>query len=262
MPVGGGRMLKDFEDGLKGANAGETRTVPVRFPDDYGKAELAGKTAQFTIAVKSAEEMQLPEVDASFIRGFGIDSGAVDEFHAEVRRNMENEFAGRSRSDVKRQLLDKLLAANPVALPEMLVEQECAGLQSEAMRNLGIEDPRQAPDRKSFRPNAERRVRLGLLIGEIIRAEKITPERDRVLQRIDQVAAGYSQPEEVRKAYQQNRDLVSVGAYRRGSDPRIDHAIDAWPRLQEFLRQDMYESVTLHEALPQLRELLAGAAPR
>jgi trigger factor len=206
--LGEGRMIADFERQLEGLEAGTERTFTVSFPADYPNSALAGRQAEFQVKARDVAEQQLPEVDAEFIRGFGIDSGAVDEFHAEVRRNMENEFAGRSRSDVKRQLLDQLLAANPVALPEVLVEQECAGLQSEAMRNLGIEDPRQAPDRQSFRPNAERRVRLGLLIGEIIRAEKITPERERVRQRIDQVAAGYSQPEEVRKVYQQNRDLL------------------------------------------------------
>jgi trigger factor len=206
--LGEGRMIADFERQLEGLEAGGERDFTVTFPSDYPNASLAGRQAEFHVKARDVAEQHLPEVDAELIRGFGIESGAVEEFHAEVRRNMENEFVGRSRADIKRQLLDQLLAANPVALPEVLVEQECAGLQSEAMRNLGIEDVKQAPDRKSFRPNAERRVRLGLLIGEIIRGEKIGVDRERVRQRIDEVAAGYSQPEEVRKVYQQNRDLL------------------------------------------------------
>lgn len=206
--LGEGRMIADFERQLEGLEAGGERTFTVKFPADYPNSNLAGQQAEFHVRARDVAEQHLPEVDADFIRGFGIESGAVDEFHAEVRRNMTNEFAGRSRNEVKRQLLDQVLAANPVALPEVLVEQEAAGLQADAMRNLGINDPRQGPDRSSFRPTAERRVRLGLLIGEIIRNEKISVDRERVRQRIDEVAAGYSQPEEVRRVYQTNRDLL------------------------------------------------------
>jgi len=206
--LGEGRMIADFERQLEGLETGGERTFTVNFPADYPNSNLAGQQALFQVRVRDVAEQHLPEVDADFVRGFGIESGVIDEFHAEVRKNMTNEFAGRSRAEVKRQLLDQVLAANPVPLPEVLVEQEAAGLQADALRNLGITDPGQGPDRGSFRPTAERRVRLGLLIGEIIRNEKISVDRERVRQRIDEVAAGYAQPEEVRRVYQTNRDLL------------------------------------------------------
>lgn len=206
--LGEGRMIGDFERNLEGLAAGGERTFTVTFPADYPNAGLAGQQAEFHVRVRQVTEQQLPEVDADFIRGFGVGSGERPEFEAEVRRNMEREFAGRARAEVKRQLLDQLLAANPVTVPAILVEQEAAGLQRDALRNLGIEDPAQGPDRASFRPTAERRVRLGLLIGEVIRREGIAADRDRVRQRIDELAAGYPQPDQVRQVYLQNRDLL------------------------------------------------------
>jgi trigger factor len=207
--LGEGRMIADFERQLEGLEAGAERTFTVKFPADYPNSNLAGQQAEFYVRAREVAEQHLPEVDEDFVRGFGIESGAIDEFHREVRKNMAKEFASRSRNEVKRQLLDQVLAANPVPLPEVLVEQEAAGLQADALRKLGITDPKQGPDRSSFRPTAERRVRLGLIIGEIIRKEKISVDRQRVRQRIDEVAAGYSQPDEVRRVYETNRDLLS-----------------------------------------------------
>jgi trigger factor len=206
--LGEGRMIADFERALEGLAAGGEKTFTVTFPADYPNAALAGQQAEFHVRVREVSEQQLPAVDADFIRGFGIESGERAEFDAEVRKNMEREFAGRARAEVKRQLLDQLLAANPIGLPQVLIEQECAGLQRDALRNLGINDPAQGPDRASFRPTAERRVRLGLLIGEVIRAENLAVDRDRVRQRIDELAAEYPQPEQVRQVYLQNRDLL------------------------------------------------------
>lgn len=206
--LGEGRMLADFERNLEGLAAGGERTFTVSFPADYPNAGLAGQQADFRVRLREVSEQHLPEVDGEFIRGFGIDSGERAEFDAEVRQNMEREFAGRARAEIKRQLLDQLLEANPIAVPAVLVEQESGGLQAEALRNLGLNDPAQGPDRASFRPTAERRVRLGLLIGEIIRAEAMVVDRERVRQRVDELAAGYPQPEQVRQVYLQNRDLL------------------------------------------------------
>lgn len=206
--LGEGRMIADFERALEGLAAGGEKDFTVTFPADYPNAALAGQQAEFHVRAREVSEQQLPAVDADFIRGFGIESGERSEFDAEVRKNMEREFAGRARAEVKRQLLDQLLAANPIGLPQVLVDQECAGLQRDALRNLGINDPAQGPDLASFRPTAERRVRLGLLIGEVIRAENLAVDRDRVRQRIDELAADYPQPEQVRQVYLQNRDLL------------------------------------------------------
>ncbi|MCE7904003.1 MAG: trigger factor, partial [Gammaproteobacteria bacterium PRO9] len=115
----------------------------------------------------------------------------------------------RARADVKRQLLEQLLATNPIDIPVILVEQEATALQADAMRNLGVTDPSAAPSLESFRQTAERRVRLGLLIGELIREQKLVADRERIRQRIEQLSAGYDNPEQIRNLYYQTAQLMT-----------------------------------------------------
>lgn len=211
VPVGGGRMLKDFEDGLKGANAGETRVVPVRFPDDYGKAELAGKTAQFTITLKSAEEMQLPDVDAEFCSAFGVSEGGVEQLRREVEDNMRRELEQNLRGRVKTQLFDKLLAANPLDLPKASVDQQVRELQMDWLRRLGAnaQQVKEAPPREPFEEAAKRRVALGLLVGEVIRREKLRPDTAKLEERIESTAAAYPDPEQAARQIRDSREFLS-----------------------------------------------------
>ena len=207
--LGSGRMLEDFERQLVGIRAGESREITVSFPADYPNVSLAGQRALFRVQMHEVTEQHLPAVDDDFIRSFGIESGAVEDFHRDLRRNMDKEFESRARGAVKRQLLDALLAANPVEIPHVLVEQEATTLQAEALRNLGLSDPAAGPSLESFRSTAERRVRLGLLIGAIIRDQNLVADRDRVSDRIDQLSATYDQPDEIRKLYFQNAQLMT-----------------------------------------------------
>jgi trigger factor len=206
--LGAGRMLADFERQLVGMRAGEARDINVGFPADYPTTRLAGKLADFHVRVTAVEQQRLPEVDTAFIQAFGVASGDRDEFHAELRQNMDQEFAARARADIKRQILDQLLAANPLDLPHILVEREATALQNEAMRNLGITDPNLGPSLESFRQTAERRVRLGLLIAAIIRDHDLVADRDKVRERIEQMSQGYDKPDEVRQLYYQNANLL------------------------------------------------------
>jgi trigger factor len=195
--LGAGRMLKDFEAGLAGAGAGDIRTIRVTFPADYGKAELAGKLAEFTVTVRSAEEQQLPAVDAEFCRAFGVESGGVLQLRREVEDNMRRELAENIRSRVKTQLLDKLLAANPIELPRVAVETQVRALQIDWLRRIGAKpaDLKQAPPREPFEEGARRRVALGLLIGEVIRRERLSVNAERLEERIEAAAVGYSEPD-------------------------------------------------------------------
>lgn len=206
--LGAGRMIADFEAQLTGLKAGEEKEFTVKFPADYHNQELAGQSADFKVQVKEVSEEHLPEADAEFVRSFGIESGEMDAFRADIRSNIDVEYAGRTKADLKRQILDQLLAANPISVPGILVEQEAAGLQREAMRNMGITDPKDAPAVESYLETAERRVRLGLLIGAVIREHDIKVDNSRVLDRIEQMASGYAKPDEVRKVYLQNRQLL------------------------------------------------------
>ena len=207
--LGAGRMLPDFERGLAGGSSGEQREFVVQFPDDYHARELAGKAADFVARLHEVAEEHLPEVDPSFVKDFGVASGDLGEFRADVRQSMEQEAAGRADTEVRRRVLEAFLAANPVAVPSVLVEREAQALQSEAMRNLGNNAPDQAPPLENFHAAAERRVRMGLLIGAVIREQELRLDRERVRQRIDQLAEGYDKPDEIRKIYLQTPQLMS-----------------------------------------------------
>lgn len=207
--LGAGRMIEDFEAQLVGVKSGENREIKVRFPADYPNKALAGQTAEFSVQVGEVAEEHLPELDEEFIRSFGVESGSKDDFIQDIRKNMADEFAGRARADVKRQLLEQLLQANPIDIPLILVEQEATSLQADAMRNLGISDVAQAPALESFRQTAERRVRLGLLIGALIREQELVVDREKVRERIEQLSRGYEKPDEIRKLYYQTAQLLS-----------------------------------------------------
>jgi len=122
--IGAGRMLPDFEGGLKGLRAGEKKTIDVSFPEGYGAAEVAGKTAQFAINVHSVEEQQLPELNEEFCKSFGVEEGGIEQLRREVEDNMRRELADAIHSRVKKQVLDALLAANPLELPKSLVDTQ------------------------------------------------------------------------------------------------------------------------------------------
>ena len=207
--LGAGRMIEDFERQLVGLKAGDSREIVVRFPADYPNKTLAGQAADFSVRVSEVAEEHLPELDEEFIRSFGLESGAKDDFVLDLRKNMADEFAARAKADVKRQLLEQLLVANPIDIPIVLVEQEATSLQADAMRNLGITDAAAAPALESFRQTAERRVRLGLLIGALIREQELVVDREKVRERIERLSSGYEKPEEIRKLYYQTAQLLT-----------------------------------------------------
>lgn len=207
--LGAGRMIEDFEKQLVGVKAGDSREIKVRFPVDYPNSALAGQTADFSIQVREVAEEHLPDLDEEFIRSFGVESGRKDDFDQDLRKNMAEEFGARARADVKRQLLEQLLQANPIDIPVVLVEQEATSLQADAMRNLGVTDPAAAPALESFRQTAERRVRLGLLIGALIREQELVVDREKVRERIEHLSSGYERPDEIRKLYYQTAQLLT-----------------------------------------------------
>jgi trigger factor len=207
--LGAGRMLKDFEAGLVGASAGETRTFPVAFPADYGKAELAGRTAEFTATVKEHEESQLPALDDEFCLLFGVSEGGIDQLRREVEENMRRELADNVKNRVKTELLDKLWAANPIELPKAAVDEQVRALQVDWLRRIGArpEDLKQAPPREPFEQGARRRVAIGLLLGEIIQKQGLNVNEAALEARIESAAMGYSDPDDAMRQIRANADL-------------------------------------------------------
>jgi trigger factor len=206
--LGAGRLLPDFEAGVRGAAAGEKREFDLRFPDEYQVKALAGKTARFQAIVRKVEESHLPEVDAAFCEAFGVTEGGVQALRGEVRENMERELAQAVQSRLKGQVMDQLLAANPIALPNALVEAEIRDMQMEMLRRIGTRDARQLPPRQEFEPAARRRVALGLLLNEVVRRAGIQPNATQVQARLDEIVAGFSDPDEARRQYLQNEAAI------------------------------------------------------
>ena len=200
--LGEGRMLPQFDAAAQGMRAGETKTFELTFPADYHGKEVAGKRASFELSVKSVEEPQLPEVDAEFAKALGIADGDVAKMRSEIRANVERETNKRIEARVKAQVLQALLDRTPLDLPKSLVQMEAQQLVERAAADLqarGLK-PGQIPlDPAAFEPTAQRRVALGLIIGELARAENLQPKPAEVRAMVEQEAATYESPAEVVK---------------------------------------------------------------
>ena len=206
--IGGGQMLPEFDKNLSGASAGDEKTFKVKFPKDYHAEHLAGQKAEFAVTVKSVSEKSLPELDEEFVKRFGIDSGQIDDLRADIRKNMERECDAKLKAELKRLVMEQLLEANPIDVPSVMIDEEAQRLRTDTMRQMGITDEAQAPAPESFRETAERRVRLGLLVASVIRDNELEADGDRVKARVDEMAAPYDQPDQIRKMYFQSPELL------------------------------------------------------
>jgi trigger factor len=205
--LGAGRMLADFEAGVRGAKAGETKTVDVAFPANYGAPNLAGKTAQFQITVKSVEERKLPELDDEFCKSYGVESGGIDRLREEVEDNMRRELGDAVRGRVKKQIMDALLAANPLDLPKSLIDSQVRELQIDAGRRMGAQDASQLPPAEGFVEQARRRVALSLLINEVIKTGDIKLDASKVQSRFEELAMQFPDPNQAIQTYRSNPQI-------------------------------------------------------
>jgi trigger factor len=205
--LGEGRMLPQLERGLIGAAAGEQRDISVIFPADYRATELAGKTATFATLIKSVEEPVLPELDEEFCKAFGVTEGGLAKLREDAAANMRHELEQVLRKRNKAAVMEKLYQANPIEVPNVLIEAQIRDLQAEAMRGRGT-NVTEAPPREPFVEPARRRVALGLLLNEVIRRENLVVDRALVNARLDEMVAAYGDAEGMKRAYLQNADAM------------------------------------------------------
>ncbi|MCG6943370.1 MAG: trigger factor [Thiohalocapsa sp.] len=209
--LGKGEFIPGFEQQLEGAGAGEERVVEVTFPEDYPAERLAGRAAQFQVTVEAVAEPRLPEVDADFMAAFGIGDGDMEHFRADVRSNMERELRQRIEAKVKNAVMDALIEANPVELPAVLVAEEIQALKGQTRQAVGA-GSMELPD-ELFADSAQRRVKLGLVVAEVVKRHDLTPAPERVRALVEEMAATYERPEEVIEYYYADpRRLSSVEA--------------------------------------------------
>lgn len=207
--LGEGQMLPDFEKALFGIEADDEKSFKVKFPKDYQAEELQGKKVEFSIKVHRVEEQELPPLDDDLAELYGVTDGGLDKLKADVIENMEREADQKMRSDIREQAMAGLLEANPVEVPVSMIDQEAHSMQHEAMRQFGIEDHSQAPPIDNFKEGAEKRVRLSLLIRQIIDDNNIVVDGVRLKERVEQLCAGYENAEEMVATYLGNPQIMS-----------------------------------------------------
>ncbi|WP_019593638.1 trigger factor [Thioalkalivibrio sp. ALM2T] len=207
--LGAGRLIEDFEKQLKGVKTGEEPTIDVTFPDDYPAENLKGQTAQFALTIKQVEGPKLPEVDEEFAKKFGIEDGSVEKLRADVRSNMERELRQALKGRVKQQVLEAVVDKHDFDLPEALVKSEVNRLREEAEKRFGGAQQTQPLPDSLFEEEAKRRVRLGLALRAIIEQKGFEVDAERVERDLEEMAATYEDPEEVKQYYRSNPQAKS-----------------------------------------------------
>ena len=228
--LGSGSMIPGFEDGIIGMKPGEEKEVEVTFPEDYQAENLAGAAAVFTITVTASEKPELPELNDEFFAAYGVEEGGEEKFREEVRGNMERELKNAALNKVKTQVMDQLFEKHEVEIPAALVKGEVQTLRGQMVQQFGgqikPEDAaRMLPD-TMFEDQAKRRVVLGLVVGEIVKENKLAVDSDRVKAKVEELASTYQQPEEVVEYYFNNRELLAGVESVVLEDQVVDFVLD------------------------------------
>ncbi len=189
--IGSGTLLADMEQGLVGAKAGDTRSIPVKFPSDYGHASLAGQAADFEVKINEVAEAVLPELNETFARELGVQDGGLDKLRSDVKANLEREAASRVRAVVRARVLKQILDANPIEVPQSLQDAEV-----QRLKNSDQVSGQNAKNDAVYAARARSRVALGLILGEFIRNRGLVPDPARVRAKIEEMAADYESPQE------------------------------------------------------------------
>lgn len=211
--IGEGQMLEQFDAAVRGMKAGDSKTFPLQFPADYQGKDVAGKEADFLVTVKKIEAQHLPEVNEAFAKSLGIADGQVEGLRADVRRNLEREVKFRVLARNKANVMDALVKSAELEIPQALVAAEVERMIEGARADLkkrGVKDAETAPiPAEVFQPQAERRVRLGLVVGELVRSNNLQAKPEQLQTHIEEMAQSYEKPSEVVRWYLGDRQRMA-----------------------------------------------------
>ena len=213
--IGDGQMLKEFEEAVRGMKTGESKTFPLNFPADYHGKDVAGKQADFMVTVKKLEAAHLPEVNEALAKSLGIADASVDGLRSDIKKNLEREVKFRVLARNKAAVMDALVSKAELDLPNASVQDELERMITAARADLkqrGVKDADKAPIPDDiFRPQAEKRVRLGLVVADLVRANNLQAKPEQLKAHIEELSASYEKPQDVVKWYlSDNRRMAEV----------------------------------------------------
>ncbi|MFG6448464.1 trigger factor [Roseateles sp. BYS180W] len=211
--LGEGQMLEAFEKAVRGMKAGESKTFPLAFPEDYHGKDVAGKEADFLVTVKKIEAQHLPEVNDAFAKGLGVKDATIEALRADIRKNLEREVKFRVLARNKAAAMDALVATAELDVPKALVEGEAERMVAAAREDLkkrGMKDADKAPiPTEMFSAQAERRVRLGLVVAELVKANNLQAKPEQLQAHIEEISQSYEKPAEVVRWYLSDRQRMA-----------------------------------------------------
>ena len=211
--IGEGQMLEQFDKAVRGMKVGESKTFPLQFPADYHGQDVAGKEADFRVSVTKVEQQKLPDVDEAFVKSLGIDDATLQSLRDSVKKNLEREMRMRVLARNKSAVMDALIAQSTLDLPKALVDNEVERLMASAredLKNRGIKDAENAPlPQELFQAQAERRVRLGLVVAELVRAHNLQAKPEQLQSHIEEMSQSYEKPAEVMRWYLSDRSRMA-----------------------------------------------------
>lgn len=254
LELGSNRMIPGFEDGIVGMSVGEEKTLDLTFPEDYQQEDLQGAAVQFAITVKEVKTLELAPLDEEMFKSYGVEEGGEPVFREEVKKNMERELRNAVQNHVKQQVMDAVVAAHDdLDVPAGLIAQEINGMRGQMFQQFGGGMPNQDMDLKSILPDemfseqAERRVKLGLLLAEFIEKFELSADSAKVRELIEDIASTYQDPEEVINwYYSENEQLSNI-------ESRV---------LEDQLVEKLLESASIEEKASSYQDALAAARPQ
>ncbi len=229
--VGAGQMIEDFDKGVRGLTVAEAAEFGATFPEDYQTEELRGKTASFSVTVKKVEESELPELNDEFFKGFDVADGGMEAFREEILANMQRELDAALNNQLKTQVMDQLHTLHTLQLPSAMISREIEVLKNQMLQQFQMYGQgKGAPDidlpDDLFQEQAERRVAVGLIVNEVVSSANLEPAADRVKERIETMAAGYAEPQQVINHYYGNAEQLQQIEMAVLEDQVVDHILD------------------------------------
>lgn len=228
LQLGSDRMVPGFEAGIVGNNPGDVFTLALTFPEDYQAADLAGAAVEFEITLNTVSEQTLPAIDEEFFESFGVEEGGLEAFREEVVKNMQREMKTARRNKIKTAIMDALIEKVEVSVPSALLVSEIQQLKQQALQQMGGGqnfDPSMLPD-DLFSEQASRRVKLGLVLGEVIKVQELKADPTKVREAVEELASTYESPEEVINWYYSNDEQLAAIESGVLEDEVFDYILD------------------------------------